>query len=79
MSWQMFKKVFRANRERPRELYNVFQAYIPFAPFHPTDVIAMKFRPFRQLFLRIAALFPESAYSDSKQRFGRGLGHLFMV
>jgi hypothetical protein len=79
MSGQRFKKIFRANGERPRQLHNIFQAYVPFAPFYATDVIAMEVRPFGQIFLRVAALFPQSAYRHSKQRFGRGLGHILMV
>ncbi len=78
-SWQMFKKILRADRERPRQLHNIFQANVSFAPFHAADVIAMKVCPFRQNLLGVAALFPQSANRHSKQRFGRSLGHSLMV
>ena len=40
-SRQRFKKVFRADGERPRQLNNIFQANVPFAPFYATNVVAM--------------------------------------
>jgi hypothetical protein len=79
MSRQRFKKIFSTDGKRPSQLHNVFQAYVPFTPFHAADVIAMEVRPFGQFLLRVAALFPQSAYRHSKQRFGRSLGHIPMV
>ena len=50
-----------------------------FAPLHAANVIAIEIHPFRQIFLRVAALLPQGTYRRSKQRFGRSLGHIPMV
>ena len=62
MSGQGFKKIPRADRERPRQLYDVFQGYVSFAAFHAAYIVAMETSSLRQFFLGIATLLSQTAH-----------------
>jgi hypothetical protein len=55
------EELSRRNRERLRQLYDVFQGDIPLPAFHTAHVVAMQPSPFRQFLLRIATFVTEFA------------------
>jgi hypothetical protein len=60
-SRQRIEEIPGSYRKRPRQLYDVLQGHIPFAPFYPADIVAMQPSPFRQLLLGIPPLLSQGA------------------